>query len=171
VLTEETVALDEVADMLATMLDPRFEESGIFFRQLLPDSPLAVIVDKHEFAQIFINLLSNALKFTPRGGEVVLAASRRADGSLVVSVRDTGIGIAAEDIPVVLLPFGQVESAFSRTHHGTGLGLPLAKSLAELHGGELNLESAPGVGTTVTVTLPAARVGIAAPEPARSTGA
>ena len=160
VLSEEEVALAEIAGMLGTMLAARFAESGISYRQLLPDGPVAVVVDRHKFAQIFINLLSNALKFTEQGGEVVLSAQRRADGGLSVSVRDTGIGIAAEDIPVVLLPFGQVESAFSRTHHGTGLGLPLAKSLAELHGGTLELESAPGVGTTVTVTLPAARVAL-----------
>jgi PAS domain S-box-containing protein len=171
VLTEETVALDDVTDMLKTMLGSRFAENGIAFRCLLPDQPLAVVVDQHKFAQIFINLLSNAVKFTPRGGDVTLAVRRRADGGLAVSVRDTGIGIAAEDIPVVLSPFGQVESAFSRTHHGTGLGLPLAKSLAELHGGELNLESAPGVGTTVTVSLPAMRVASAAPQPLRSAGA
>jgi two-component system cell cycle sensor histidine kinase PleC len=73
-------------------------------------------------------------------------------------VRDDGIGIAADHLETVLSPFGQVESAFSRNHHGTGLGLPLAKSMAELHGGTLALESAQGHGTTVTVTLPRARV-------------
>ncbi len=164
VLAEEDVALDQITAMLGT----RFLEMGIVFREILPDQPLTLVVDKHKFAQIFLNLLSNALKFTEMGGEVVLSARRRTDGALAISVRDTGIGIAAEDIATVLQPFGQVESAFSRTHHGTGLGLPLAQSLAELHGGELALESAPGVGTTVTVTLPAARVMASSPSGLRS---
>jgi len=81
-----------------------------------------------------------------------------AEGGLALAVADTGIGIAPEDIATVLSPFGQVESAFSRSHHGTGLGLPLAKSLAELHGGTLTLASVLQAGTTVTVTLPAFRV-------------
>ena len=157
-LSERTIAFSGIADTIHTMLSARFRDAGITFRQVMPEEPVAVIVDENKFAQIFLNLLSNALKFTDSGGEVVLGAQRRADGGLAIMVRDTGIGIAVDDIPVVLSPFGQVESAFSRKHHGTGLGLPLAKSLAELHGGRLYLESTPGVGTTVTVTLPPERV-------------
>src|SRR5262249_44049821 len=108
--------------------------------------------------QALLNLLSNALKFTPRGGTVSLSAAPAADGSFAFAVRDTGIGIAAKDIDTVLAPFGQVESAFSRKHHGTGLGLPLARSLIELHGGRLTLESQVGVGTVVTLFLPPERV-------------
>jgi len=81
-------------------------------------------------------------------------------------VRDSGIGIPADQFQTVLAPFGQVESAFNRRHQGTGLGLPLAKALIELHGGTLDLASAVGIGTTVTLTLPAARV--LQPEPAHA---
>jgi two-component system cell cycle sensor histidine kinase PleC len=100
-----------------------------------------------------LNLLSNALKFTPEGGEVTIDVFRRG-ADIAISVSDTGIGIKTEDIPKVLEPFGQIESALGRMHQGTGLGLPLTKELAELHGGSLVMESSIDVGTTVTITLP-----------------
>ncbi|HYM02680.1 MAG TPA: ATP-binding protein [Stellaceae bacterium] len=102
--------------------------------------------------------LSNALKFTPRGGRVTLSATAAIEGGLAIAVRDTGIGIAHEHIPTVLAPFGQIESVASRQHHGTGLGLPLTKSLIELHGGKLAIDSTPGTGTVVTLHLPRERV-------------
>jgi signal transduction histidine kinase len=120
-------------------------------------SPL-LRVDERKFVQILVNLLSNAFKFTPSGGRVTLSAAIRPDGGLSVRVRDTGIGIAADDLEKVLTPFGQVESVFSRKYQGTGLGLPLAQSLAQLHGGALDLESSVGVGTTVTIMLPRSRI-------------
>jgi PAS domain S-box-containing protein len=157
-LAESEVALSRLTEMFRTFLGHRFLECDIGFEIDIPDGAPAIWIDKRKFAQIFINLLSNALKFTPRGGKVVLSAHMNADGSLAVSIRDTGIGIAPEDLQIVLAPFGQVESAFSRRHHGAGLGLPIARSLTELHGGTLAIESQLGAGTTVTVTLPAQRV-------------
>lgn len=157
-LADDEVALSKLAGMMVTLLGARFAEAGIEFRVELPDIDPVIRVDERKFSQIFINLLSNALKFTPRGGSVTLAAAARDDGDFALSVCDTGIGIAASDLATVLAPFGQVESAFSRKHHGTGLGLPLAKSIAELHGGTLRLESTPHVGTTATIVLPADRV-------------
>ncbi|HTW36164.1 MAG TPA: ATP-binding protein [Rhizomicrobium sp.] len=157
-LAESEVPLSRLMDMFQTFLGHRFLECGIAFEIDIPDDAPAVWIDKRKFAQIIINLLSNALKFTPRGGKVMLASRRNDDGTLAISVRDTGIGIAREDLPMVLAPFGQVESAFSRKHHGAGLGLPLARSLTELHGGTLTIESELGIGTTATVTLPAIRV-------------
>jgi two-component system cell cycle sensor histidine kinase PleC len=115
-------------------------------------------VDERKLKQALLNLLSNALKFTPRGGTVTLDTLRAPDGTFGFVVRDTGIGIAAEAIDLVLSPFGQVESAFSRRHHGTGLGLPLARSMIELHGGRLSLASELGIGTVVTLWLPSERV-------------
>jgi signal transduction histidine kinase len=109
--------------------------------------------DDRRLHQMLLNLLSNALKFTPVGGEIAIDVFRRGP-DIAISVSDTGIGIRAEDIPKVLEPFGQVESALSRKHQGTGLGLPLTKELAELHGGSLTMESNVDVGTTVTITLP-----------------
>jgi len=110
-------------------------------------------VDSRRLHQMLLNLLSNALKFTPPGGEITIEAFRRGS-DIALSVSDTGIGIRAEDIPKVLEPFGQVDSTLSQKHKGTGLGLPLTKELAELHGGSLSLESCVDVGTTVTITLP-----------------
>jgi PAS domain S-box-containing protein len=157
-LAESEVPLSRLMDMFRTFLAHRFLECGIAFEIDLPGDLPSIWIDKRKFAQIVINLLSNSLKFTPRGGKVVLSSHNNDDGSLAISVRDTGIGIAPEDMQTVLAPFGQVESAFSRKHHGAGLGLPLARSLVELHGGTLTIESELGVGTTATVTIPAARV-------------
>jgi PAS domain S-box-containing protein len=157
-LFEREVQLERFAETLETLLAHRFIETGLEFRIDLPEPAPVIRVDERKFLQIFLNLLSNALKFTPRGGGIVFSARAESEGRLAVSVTDTGIGIAPEDIQTVLAPFGQVESAFSRRHHGTGLGLPLARALCELHGGTLELQSAPGTGTTVTVMLPAERV-------------
>lgn len=115
--------------------------------------------------QILLNLLSNAIKFTPSGGRVTIEAAVQDDGRMVVTVEDTGIGMNEEDIPVAMSSFGQIDSSFSRKFDGTGLGLPLSKMLTEMHGGELTLESAPGKGTSVTVTFPAERVGDTWSEP------
>jgi signal transduction histidine kinase len=110
-------------------------------------------VDNRRLHQMLLNLLSNALKFTPSGGEITIEVFRRGP-DIAISVSDTGIGIRAEDIPKVLEPFGQVDSPMSQKHKGTGLGLPLTKELAELHGGSLTMESSVDAGTTVTITLP-----------------
>jgi signal transduction histidine kinase len=98
--------------------------------------------------------MSNAVKFTEPGGEVFVTVERGGAGEVIMRVRDTGIGMSAEDIPVALAPFGQVDSRLSRRYEGTGLGLPLTKVLVELHGGSISLESRVGVGTAVTVLLP-----------------
>jgi PAS domain S-box-containing protein len=119
--------------------------------------------DEQKLKQIIINLLSNAVKFTPAGGRVELSARIAQDGDLLVCVADTGIGIAPADIDRVMEPFGQVDSHLNRKYEGTGLGLPLARGLAELHGGSLTLESRLNVGTTVTVRLPRYRLRSPAP--------
>ncbi len=102
--------------------------------------------------------MSNAIKFTLAGGKVTLRAWSRAESGYVFQVIDTGIGIAFEDIPKALSPFQQIDSALNRKYEGTGLGLPLTKSLVELHGGSLDLQSRVGVGTTVTARFPAQRI-------------
>ena len=125
-------------------------------RRRAPELP-PVRADGRVLKQILINLLSNAVKFTPPGGTVTVGVALD-DAGLSVSVADTGIGMAAEDIPRALAAFGQVDSALNRKYEGTGLGLPLVKALTELHGGRLDLESEVGVGTTVTVRLPRERL-------------
>jgi signal transduction histidine kinase len=104
--------------------------------------------------QVLINLLSNAVKFTPPGGRVTVTNRRLSDGSIEIAVSDTGIGMAPEEIPKALAPFGQVDGHLSRRYEGTGLGLPLAQRLIQGHGGTLKIESEKGVGTTVVVQLP-----------------
>jgi len=108
--------------------------------------------------QILTNILTNAIKFTPEGGSVTLRAFRDDQDWIAIAVKDTVIGIAADDIEIALMPFGQIESALSRKHQGTGLGLPLTKALVELHGGTLSIASAAGAGTTVTIAFPPERL-------------
>jgi signal transduction histidine kinase len=118
--------------------------------------------DNGKLRQILLNLLSNAIKFTPPGGNVTLQAGRESDGGLAVRIADTGIGIAPDKIAVAMEPFGQIDSRLARKYEGVGLGLPLSKKLVEMHGGTLEIDSALGEGTTVTVRLPAERFALAA---------
>ncbi len=124
----------------------------------LPPRLPALYADERKIHRILLNLMSNAVKFTPPGGTVTVTAGIDGDGRLFLAVADTGIGIANEDLGKVMAPFGQVASALTRGHQGAGLGLPLTKAMVELHGGFLDLESQPNVGTTVTVHLPAERL-------------
>ena len=131
----------------------------------LPEEPGWVRVDRTRFRQILDNLLSNAIRFTRPGGRVELSARPTAEGGLVLEVRDTGIGMRPEDIPRALEPFQQIASVLTRSSSGTGLGLPIAKGLAEAHGGGLLISSVPEEGTVVAVTLPPERVRHGSPQP------
>lgn len=124
-----------------------------------------MLADELRLKQIVLNLLSNAIKFSRSGGAVEITTWRSDEGALALVVRDHGIGMTEAEIEIALRPFRQVDSAFSRRYAGTGLGLPLAKSLVERHGGTLSIESARDVGTTVTVTRPPWRMMPAAEHP------
>jgi signal transduction histidine kinase len=117
-----------------------------------------LLADATKMQQILINLLANAIKFTPAQGRVSLDVSKDSAGALVFCIVDTGIGIPEDKIEIALAPFGQVESHVSRKYEGVGLGLPLSKRLAELHGGSLEIKSECGRGTSVMVTLPKERL-------------
>jgi signal transduction histidine kinase len=119
---------------------------------------------------MLVNLLWNAVKFTPEGGRISIIAGRGDGDTFRIEVSDTGIGMSAEEIPTALMPFRQVDSGLTRKHGGTGLGLPLVKSRIELHGGRLTIESTRGVGTTVALIFPASRV-VAPAKPALSVSA
>lgn len=121
-----------------------------------PDEPVIVAGEKAKLRQIFLNLLSNAVKFTEPGGRIAVAVRQNAE-TVIIEIADTGIGMSADDIAVALTPFGQVDNRLARRYEGTGLGLPLTKSLVDLHRGSLEIESAPTVGTTVRVQLPRAK--------------
>jgi signal transduction histidine kinase len=160
-LHEEVFDMGELLDESLRMMVGQAQKAQIALVTDL-EAHLRVVADKRRIKQIVINLVSNALKFTAPGGQVRIACRLLPDRGLALAVSDNGIGIAPEDIPKVLERFGQVDSPQQRKHTGTGLGLPLSRQLAQLHGGELTLESAVNVGTTVTVTLPASRLAPAA---------
>ncbi len=117
-----------------------------------------VVLDLRRTKQILINLLSNSIKFTEPGGNITIAAAKSDDGGMVVTVRDSGIGMRPEDIRKALEPFGQIDSSLARRYEGTGLGLSLARQLTEAHGGRLEIDSDLGVGTTVRILLPPDRL-------------
>lgn len=135
------------------MMQMQADRAGVSLSADIPDNLPELQADERMLRQMLLNLLSNAVKFTPRGGRAWVAVTV-ADRILKIAVHDTGVGMSAQDIPKALAPFGQVRGVLSREHQGTGLGLPLVKSLAELHGGTLDLESRPGKGTVATINLP-----------------
>lgn len=160
-LHEESIDIANAVANCIRILRTRAEAAGVLLITNVQDELPPLRGESRKIKQILLNLMSNAIKFTPAGGRIILDVHQRREGALVLRVRDDGIGIAAADIPKALAPFGQIENALSRTHHGTGLGLPLSKAFAELHGGTLELDSEPGKGTTVTILLPGERLAAA----------
>jgi signal transduction histidine kinase len=157
-LSESAVdVLEAVATCLRVMAD-RAEEGKVSVVCQLPDDLPLLWADERMLKQILLNMLSNAVKFTPAGGKVTIAARVEPDGMLCLEIADTGIGMADGDIAKAMTPFQQIENPMSRRYPGTGLGLPLTKSLVELHKGRFGIESELGVGTTVTIHFPAERV-------------
>ncbi|MEQ9641196.1 MAG: ATP-binding protein [Alphaproteobacteria bacterium] len=156
-LNEEEVSLPEVADDLERVLGGMLGRGQLTLRQDLPAGLPHLWADGRAMKQILMNLLSNAIKFTPAGGVITLRGRRRGD-ELEVAVQDTGIGIPADQLDKVLEPFGQASDPLTREFQGSGLGLTLVRSLTELHGGSLRLDSEEGVGTTVWLTFPSERV-------------
>lgn len=156
-LHEDETELDHIVASATRIVRHRAQQANIAIDCKLPDPALVLVADERALKQVLINLVSNAVKFSPDGSLVSIEALVTAEG-LRISVADKGVGIAEEDIPRALTPFTQLDGSLSRTHEGTGLGLPLAKHLTELHDGNLAIESAVGAGTTVHVTLPLSRV-------------
>ena len=156
-LGEEPVEIGPVIRDCVSMIAERAKAGGVAVDAEPADDLPRFRADPVRLKQILTNLLTNAVKFTPAGGRVSVRAGLDAGGRLLISVKDTGIGMSREEIQIALTPFGQISNPMSRAHDGTGLGLPLAKTLAELHGGDLDIASNPGAGTAVTVTLPARR--------------
>lgn len=159
-LTEEPFALDDALDSCVRLIQPQARLQDIeILCEIEPELPY-LIGDEVRVKQIVFNLLSNGVKFTPRGGRVWVTAHRAHHGGLTLSVADNGIGMAPEDIPAALAPFRQVDREMWQTHEGTGtgLGLPLVKAFAELHGATFSIDSARGLGTSVTIGFPARRL-------------
>ena len=157
-LHEEPVRLADVAAECHKLLKLRADSKGLqVVEEFEPDLPV-VWADQRAMRQISLNLMSNALKFTPRGGRITLAVGSTEDGGQYLSVRDTGPGIPEDEIPKVLLAFGQGALAHQSAEGGAGLGLAIVQNLIELHGGTLDLRSELRKGTDATVLLPGYRV-------------
>jgi PAS domain S-box-containing protein len=155
-LFPEPVEAKDVFDACLRLVSGRATSNGVVLQSELPPDLPKIRVDPRAVRQMLTNLLTNAVKFTPKGGRVSLSA--RLDGDQVeLTVADTGIGIAAKDIAKVLEPFGQADNPHSRRQQGTGLGLPIVKALVEQSGGGFRLESRLDAGTTVTLRLPAVK--------------
>ena len=158
-LAVDEFAAEDVLREAISMLRGRAQSAGVKLALSLAPGLPHLVADPLRVKQIVVNLVGNAVKFSPSGSEVLVSvrALPKVD-AVEVAIADTGIGIAPEDMPLVMAPFGQVDSSLSRRYEGTGLGLPLSQKFAELMGGELNIQSKPGAGTTVTVTFPAKQV-------------
>jgi PAS domain S-box-containing protein len=156
-LFETAVDLGAAAQATARLVTDRAADSGVRVSADIEPNLPTLLGDERLVKQILINLLANAVKFTPRGGSVVVRAFKDADGRLGLSVADTGIGIAEADLLRVMEPFGQADGSLRRRYEGTGLGLPLVRSFVELHGATFDLKSQVGSGTTATVVFPAER--------------
>jgi signal transduction histidine kinase len=164
-LDAQEVTLEEVLDAAIRPSRKAAEEKSVTLMcGMLVERTLRL--DFNKMTQVFVNLLSNAIKFTPEGGSIDIDSDLTAGGGLVIWVRDTGQGIPAEDLDRVLQPFAQAEDHLTRQSGGLGLGLPIARGLVKMHGGDITLASEVGVGTTVEIRLPPACV--APPQTARA---
>jgi signal transduction histidine kinase len=158
-LCEEEVALADVVNSALRLVANRARQAGVILRvDLGAAQDRLVRVDTRRVKQVLLNLLTNAIKFTPEGGSVSLTCRFQPDGALTLAVSDTGMGMSKEEISIALSRFGQVDGPLSRRHEGAGLGLPLAQELALVHGATLDVQSEPGMGTTVSFTLPSNRI-------------
>ena len=154
-LASDACGLQEVCESALSMVRAEARKKGIEVVLRGPDRPVRFVADTRRVRQVLVNLLSNAVKFTPAGGSVELSGSGDEEAALVrLEVRDSGPGIAPEDLPKLFQPFTQLDTRLSREHAGTGLGLALVRSLAELQGGRAEVESEPGRGSLFRVVLP-----------------
>jgi len=175
-LARERVAVQPVITEAIRMVSERARSRKVRLVSNLPTGEIGVWGDERAIKQILLNLLSNAVKFSHEGGRVNIRAALEGSANLVLEVEDYGIGMAADEIERALQPFGQAKAATTRTHGGTGLGLPIAKGLAEAHGGYLAIESSPERGTVVRVMLPTSHdaalkpAGVPAQTPSERTG-
>jgi signal transduction histidine kinase len=158
-LNEEEVDLPALIGAVQRIMQERAAKADLTFECESGEGLPWVRADRRALKQILLNLLANAVKFTPKGGKVGLRMAVDDEGGLRMTVYDTGIGMDPRDIPRALSAFGQVDTSWSRRYEGAGLGLPISRALVRLHGGTLELESQPGMGTAVTVRLPPERVG------------
>lgn len=153
-LDAREINIDEILQAAVGSNRAMSADSGVNVQTQIAANLPTVRGDSAKLQQAFNNLISNAIKFTLRGGSVMIEAIRLADGGVAVLIRDTGVGMSPEELNVAMSPFGQVDGSRTRWREGTGLGLPIARSLVELHGGQIKMRSEKGKGTEVAVLLP-----------------
>jgi PAS domain S-box-containing protein len=157
-LQEQVMGVAGAVNACLTVVRERAHGAGLQLERRLPESLPGLWADERKVKQMVLNLLANAIKFTERAGKVTVEAEVGGDGGVAIRISDSGIGIAADDLARIMEPFAQADTSLNRRHQGTGLGLPLTKALVEMHGGVLELESEPGVGTTATLRFPPERM-------------
>jgi len=157
-LKEELVDLVAISEEARGLLNLKARQKSIEFAELYDENMPKIILDEQAIRQVVLNLVSNAIKFTPAGGEIVIKVGKTQSGGQYISVRDNGPGIPEDEIPIVLSAFGQGSVSIKNAEQGTGLGIPIVQALIHLHGGNFTLRSQLNVGTEAIATLPAKRV-------------
>ncbi len=157
-LREELTSLTEVAREACSLLHLKARQKAIDVKEIFEENLPKIVIDEQAMRQVVLNLVSNALKFTPENGEVTVKVGRTKSGGQYVAVRDNGPGIPKEEIPIVLSAFGQGAISIKTAEQGTGLGIPIVQALIHMHGGNFTLRSRVGEGTEAIATLPAKRV-------------
>ena len=156
-LSESDIDIAALIEGCVNLIASRAERQRLRIIRSVQHGLPALRADETKLRQILLNLLTNAVKFTPPGGEITIMACLSGDGGITISVADTGVGMASADIPRAMAPFVRLENALVQETEGVGLGLPLCKRLAELHDAELAVASELGMGTTCTIRFPLSR--------------
>ena len=157
-LQEDRLDVAETIVEVVHLVEGRAVERGQNLWFVQPSGTVTLIADRRRLIQALVNLVTNAVKFTAEGGEITISCQPAEDGALDLCVRDTGIGMSPEEIEIALTPFGQANRRMFGPVDGIGVGLPLARELVQMHGGELLVESEPGIGTMTRIRMPAWRV-------------
>ena len=154
----EAVPLNEVLSEIVALMQPQANRERVLVRSNLPTSVPPVVADRRSIRQIALNLVANAIRFTPAGGQIIVSTSCAADGAVYLRFRDSGIGMSEDEIAIAMKPFEQVGPSQRTRGEGTGLGLPLTKALVEANRAQFSLSSTPGEGTLVEILFPPQRV-------------
>jgi signal transduction histidine kinase len=156
-LSESVIDMSVMIDTAIKIVEPRARESHISIEWSIADGGQLLYADEKCIKQIILNIVINAIKFSRTNGQVDIVAGISRDGTYRLSIADNGIGIDPGEIPRLMQPFEQMARSMTRKHEGYGLGLPMVNSLTRLHGGHLDIQSKPGVGSLITIVLPADR--------------
>src|SRR5690606_25598556 len=157
-MSYEAVSLNDTLSQVVAMMQPQANSERVIIRSSLASRLPEVVADSRSVRQIAINLLSNAVRYTPAGGQVIVSTAYEKDGSVALRVRDTGVGMSSAEIDEALKPFRQINTLPRKRGDGTGLGLPLTRAMVEANRAQFSISSTPGEGTLVDVIFPPTRV-------------